>query len=256
MNNPNWLQILFIVLVFGGGAIQWVFRKLAEQRAIQQARSQAEREEMERLRTGRIEAPEQAAPETSVDLDAIAARRQSQLEELRRRQQASRRPTGAPVPGQSGANSGPAGRPTGRPMGKPTGRPTGRPVAGPFIFTPPEESSTNRRDRASVSEAQHAREAARASSKRTSALERGDAAALEPSALEQHDADHDLSEFAERVRREEADRKAAKQLRMDRRRTTIQGLVPSTPQQWRQAIIASEILAKPISQRPAAQQQG
>ena len=123
-NNINWIQVIFFLLIFGGGALQWAYRQFKEQRAKRQIILERERRAAEMLRTGRVEATASTqATSGPTNLEIVAARRQQQLEELRRRQQAARRgnapgtPPARPMPSagqQAGSRSQP--RPQPRPI--------------------------------------------------------------------------------------------------------------------------------------------
>ncbi len=236
MGNNNWMQILFIVLVFGGGAIQWVWRKLGEQRAIRQAKAEVERSQTERLRTGRTTAAPQAQAKTaSVDLESIAARRQRQLEELRRRQQAAKRPTGAAPP---------------RPQPRPTqASPSqARPQSRPGIQAP---KVPVQRPHPGQQQAEAVR------TKAKSSIDVSDIDGLPEkqfkelaTTLERHQGEHELSEFAERFHKERREDTAEAGRVASARALAFKSDVPLTRAEWRRAIIASEILAKPVSLRP------
>lgn len=228
MGNVNWIQILFIVLVFGGGAIQWVMRKLAEQRAVRQAKLERERAELERLRTGRVDEPAAEAAPTKPDLDTIAARRQRQLEELRRRQQAARRPAPA-TPRQTPAGGSPATRQ--RPgQSVPTARQRPLPSAGPAPIEAGEIDSGTTEHHSTIKAPRQTR----------SPEFKGRADGF---AAGEHDPQK-VSELAARF--EQQARKKPKGPAV-----IISDDVPRSAAEWRKAIIASEILAKPLSERPS-----
>lgn len=82
-----------ILLIFGGiSMLSWVLGKLREQAELKRARDEARRRREEELRTGRSgDAPDSMdARQTAARTRAqeLAARRQAQLEQLRRQQQA------------------------------------------------------------------------------------------------------------------------------------------------------------------------
>lgn len=81
-------QFWIFLLVFGFGAASWLIRQLQEQARIRQAKERAKRQYEEQLRTGRP--PEAATPASREPRlprpDDLIARRQAQLNELRRRQ--------------------------------------------------------------------------------------------------------------------------------------------------------------------------
>lgn len=123
----NNVQLIVVLLLMSFSALGFVFRKLMEYRQKRQHHQNVRLAEIERLRTGRAVEPasEHAAPPPMTPQQAraaeIAARRQAQLEELRRRRQGK----GAPfpvaqtpvtrIPGTSGPTV-PGTRPPTRPM--------------------------------------------------------------------------------------------------------------------------------------------
>jgi hypothetical protein len=133
-NNINWIQVIFFLLIFGGGALQWAYRQLKEQRAKRQIILERERRAAEMLRTGRVEATASTqATSGPTNLEIVAARRQQQLEELRRRQQAARRgnapgtPPARPMPSAGQRPGGQTGQQGGQMGGS---RPQPRPIPG------------------------------------------------------------------------------------------------------------------------------
>ncbi|HEX8878033.1 MAG TPA: hypothetical protein VF777_14890 [Phycisphaerales bacterium] len=76
----NNMQLVVILLVVGGSMLQWIFKTLAEQRAVRRARLEMQQRELEALRTGREPAPPMGVP--------AEFSREAELEELRRRAQA------------------------------------------------------------------------------------------------------------------------------------------------------------------------
>lgn len=113
------IQIVVFALIFGGSALQWIFRKLAEKAKQRELTMQQQRQREEMLRTGRGQAgpadAEQASPTavpaptslpTSADeakrrLQEIAAKRRAQLEQAARGGPAPRPAVPAPAPRQS-----------------------------------------------------------------------------------------------------------------------------------------------------------
>lgn len=113
-------QSLWIIfLAFGVSAASWVIGQLREQARRKRARNEAQRRYEEHLRTGRtIEEPPEAP--TISRAEEIAERRQAQLRELRRQQEASRgRPATVVIARQ------PAPPPTAPRTMRPTGLPPG-----------------------------------------------------------------------------------------------------------------------------------
>lgn len=269
MGNMSWFQIAMIVLVVGGGLMQWIGRQLAEQRAKRQILLERQRAESERLRTGRSDMAQAGpAPDTSMDLQAIAARRQQQLEELRRRQQAARRgPPGVPTAqrptGQqpTGQQRPPAQRPpqqrppqqrpgqqiptqaqrtSSTPSRTPPSRTPARPAPGrgpvaTQIQLPPERVASGGTARSTYEpqvRADAARMAGQQAMRSRTTAENQDIRAVETLSVQftRRDAERDLSAGLSTL--------AVKEL----------GL-PTTPQGWRKAIIISEILSPPVSMR-------
>ena len=100
------IQIAVFALIFGGSALSWLFRKLAEKSKQRDQTMQQQRQTEETLRTGRFEngraqAATQAAPlPTSTDearrrLQEIATKRRAQLERAARGEPS---PASAPAP--------------------------------------------------------------------------------------------------------------------------------------------------------------
>lgn len=90
MNNANYIQIIVLLLFVGFSVLSWVFRKLQEQAQVRRVQMERERRQMEMLRTGKPgeNEPPPAAPTSDAErLRDLAARRQAQLQELRRRAQ-------------------------------------------------------------------------------------------------------------------------------------------------------------------------
>lgn len=89
-NNPNYIHLIILLLFVGFSVISWVVRKLQEQAQIRRIQAERERRELEMLRTGRVrdaDAPPVATGGEGDRLRDLAARRQAQLQELRRRAQ-------------------------------------------------------------------------------------------------------------------------------------------------------------------------
>lgn len=133
--------VLIVVFVsMGLSALQWILRKLAEQRQLNEARRREAARQYEALRTGRATAPpsptDQSAPlpRPTTARDELRRRmeilaRQKQLEELRRRQQAAGR---APTPPQIPQ---PSARQPGQTIARLPG--AGPSSTGPIVAPPP-----------------------------------------------------------------------------------------------------------------------
>lgn len=141
--NQNNFQLVLFAAIFGLSILSWVVGKVREQAEIKRQRDAARRRMEEQLRTGRAEpAPSPTTAAQGMSAQELAARRQAQLQELRRQQAEKKRAAlGAtlpmPVPGGPGGLGGPggAGAPHARaPMprpAKPTVRPAGQAAATP-----------------------------------------------------------------------------------------------------------------------------
>lgn len=243
-NNINWFQIAMILLVVGGGLLQWLGRQIAEQRAKRQAILERERAESERLRTGRVQTSSvstRPGSNAAAELQAIAARRQQQLEELRRRQQAARRPTPTPAgtrPPTQRPLPGQRSTPT---QQQPTRTPARPPSRGPVqtqVPTPPERVASGKTARSSY-EPQDRADAARLAGQQ--AMRDRTASEL----LDVRDIESLSDQFA---RRDTAARKKSAQLP----KAALDIGLPTTPAGWRRAILISEILAPPVSMREQA----
>lgn len=123
-------QLIIIIAALSLSFLSWAYQKVRENQELKRAREAARRRYEEQLRTGREDEPSTVASSgTSPSLEELAARRQAQLQELRRQQQERARTQGASAgrnvgvrmgggvnaPGQPGAPAG-AGRP-GTPSG-------------------------------------------------------------------------------------------------------------------------------------------
>jgi hypothetical protein len=269
LNNP---QVIVVLLIFGGSALQWLLKTIAEQKAARQRQLEIEQRELELLRTGREAAPPMGVPREFS--------REAELAELRRRAQARADP-GMPMP-------------TGQPAGQPNpleillGLPPGSTSGG----TVPPRSPRNR----DIAAERRKRRETRGGTNRpapTSSQNRPDNVRSDTQRLDiQSDQDKfsDASR-AERVRsqneerarvdkiRREQDRRdtarseAAQQRRIAAahaateiasptpqtlsnapRRTSpikVQSL-PNSRASWRQALIVNEILNKPLALRSDA----
>jgi hypothetical protein len=131
MNTNN---LWFLLAVFGMSMLSWVIGKLREQAKIKAAKDAARRRYEESLRTGRV-ADEPAKPTAVAPRNQdLAERRQAQLRELRKQQEAGRGGTtvvARPAPAGGGAGPGMPGRVVIQRGGAPPGRPsTAKPQAG------------------------------------------------------------------------------------------------------------------------------
>lgn len=131
MQNP---QLYIFLLIIAFSVLQWIFRKVQEQRAIKKVEQAREREKLERLRTGRVESEQSRAPDTSSDpevavrtrLEELAERRRRQIEELRRRQAGGASASTTAAPPAGGQRQQTPVPPRMRPN-QPTARSTGSP---------------------------------------------------------------------------------------------------------------------------------
>jgi hypothetical protein len=80
----NWI---ILAIIIGASVISWVFRKIQEEAERRGRRDAQVRRELERLRTGREPGAEVESVDQMQRTQELQARRQAQLQELRRRQQ-------------------------------------------------------------------------------------------------------------------------------------------------------------------------
>jgi hypothetical protein len=95
--HPQFIAVLF---AFGVPTIARILKKLAEQSQKRDAAIKRERDEGERLRTGRVEPSEKPteSPSARATLEEMAAKRRVQIEELRQRRQQQMGSMGRPTP--------------------------------------------------------------------------------------------------------------------------------------------------------------
>jgi hypothetical protein len=120
-------QLILILIVMGFSVISWIANYLKEQSRIRAAKEEQRRRYEEALRTGRpAEAPVRSADPAA----ELAARRQAQLQELRRQQMEDRARQGGVVVTRTGPAQGGTTMPI--PPGAPGGGPA-RPGRGPVL---------------------------------------------------------------------------------------------------------------------------
>ncbi len=101
----SWIGLIVFFLMFVAPVLGKAWQKMQEKAAEKAAIDRAERRQDELLRTGRVSEPVQRTPHpqqqpqrtSRPSLEQLAAQRQAQLRELRRRQQQSARPAGTPT---------------------------------------------------------------------------------------------------------------------------------------------------------------
>lgn len=89
MQNQHLIQLIVIAVIAGLSGLSWLYRKVREQQALKRIEDERRRREEEILRTGRdpLARPQPAeAAEEHRRVQEIVARRESELQELRRRQ--------------------------------------------------------------------------------------------------------------------------------------------------------------------------
>ncbi|MBM4107931.1 MAG: hypothetical protein FJ255_03835 [Phycisphaerae bacterium] len=137
LSTQQWVNLLVVAMIVGFSAIGWVVRKLQEQAAKKRAIEEVERRRSELLRTGKDPAlGGPAGPpmtEQEARLREIAARRQAQLQELRRRAQARQQQEG---PGPVVVRAPTAGTPGRVPIPATVAQPVPRVVRRPSAARP------------------------------------------------------------------------------------------------------------------------
>jgi hypothetical protein len=231
----QWQNIVFLILVLGIPAISTIAKKLRDQHEAKRLRDEKERRRMEFLRTGRTAPTQAAAPPTAQPgtpaaarqrLQDIAARRQAQIEELRRRrQQASGQATSAPAPARPSAGgiapttsrqAPPTRMPAPqRPVAQ---RPAGAPQQGPSAQDIARRREMERRRKAQEAAKRQARRSAEQAQQARDAIP----VPPQPRSTEQvHTATPSGTSFVSKMRLED----------------------------WRRAIIMQEVLSPPVSMR-------
>lgn len=207
-NIPIHLIIFIILLAFS--AISWVYRQLKAQQAVKRIKDIEEQRQLEVLRTGRDPAAElqEDTGETQRQRE-LAARREAQLTELRRRAQERAR--------QQSHEPAPPTAPTSLPQHIPGS-------TGPTVSSSPPPSTVRipPRQTSRVQSQSQPLPAVRAKAKQS--------AAKVPIHATLHD--EPVIVKAPPV-------------------AVVQINFPRTPEEWRRAIIASEIMSQPLSIRQA-----
>jgi hypothetical protein len=247
-NPQQWLQLVVFLIILGGSFISWLFKQLAAKAEQKRRMDAAERRRLEALRTGRgLDEADLAAaapaevPSAAADRQReLAARRQAQLQELRRRQLERARQGGQP-PGQRPSPS--------------TGEPTRQtPLViipgstGPIVVErpgppprrspqPPGPYREAPRHPATVSAPPRPQARPEPRPKRDKASRQRQQPAPPPAAIEREKFIH-ISE-------------AAPQMEVARSPGPAVAVVvaPRTPEDWRRAILAREILGRPLAER-------
>lgn len=101
-NTQLWIRLIVLAFVFGGPVIGWVIRKIKEQAQLKLQREAEAQARVEALRTGKLDPVAQRQESNATgdaELESIAVRRKAQIDELRRR--AAERGTAAPRPPQT-----------------------------------------------------------------------------------------------------------------------------------------------------------
>ncbi len=109
MSTQQYFQLIAVAIIFGISFLGWLYRKLKEQAAIKRIEDQRRRREEEILRTGRDPHAAPPGPEVLEERrrqQEVASRRESELQELRRRQGARMGGPIAPGPGSAAPTSG------------------------------------------------------------------------------------------------------------------------------------------------------
>lgn len=206
------IQLIVILILAGFSGLSAIYRWLRAKQIAKEARDRAEQRQLETLRTGRDPATESHDTAESQRQRELAARREVQLAELRRRAQERARQQ---------ANE-PASRPT-----PPIAPPIPQHIpgsSGPTVPTrPPSPVRAAPRQTARVQSQSQPLPAVRAKQRQSA-----------PAPITAH-VDHLHDEVV--IPRTPA--------------PVIHASAPRTPEEWRRAILASEIMAKPLALREA-----
>lgn len=230
----NWYHLVGLIIIVGFSVISWLYRQLKEQSEKKRAKDMMVERQREMLRTGRDPGEQQTqmgpvGSEEDQRRREIATRREAQLAELRRRaqmrQQQGDRPI-APPP----ILSGPATTSSPSPPPVPRTRPMSAPLGSSGTTVPqrasmgPTPAPPARPSRTPVRPPQRAKPVKQFKIAKAPAP---------PPEIEGESSTHRL------VLEEASPRRTA---------VVIMG-TPSTPEEWRRAIIVNEILAPPLSMR-------
>lgn len=213
----NWLHLIVLVIVVGASVISWIYRQLKEQSEKKRARDQMEARQREMLRTGRDPVQEGgASTEEELRRRELAARREAQLAELRRRAMARQQGSGA-----RGSTA-----PTARVEGPPVEEARPEPARTAPTMTPVEIRPAERRPTMRPVQAKPVQRPAKQAKARTA----------RPYVPEPEPETHRLV----------MDEPVA------RRPVVVVPGVPQSPEEWRRAIIANEILSPALTLREGA----
>lgn len=247
--------IIFLIILAASG-IRWLLTQLAEARARKEAQEREQSRRDEILRTGRD--PDASpggllqADEANARLREIAARRQAQLRELRRRQtEADGSPAPAPidvlVPSAPTLAPTPPAPPPRRPM-----RPTVGPLPGPLNTGPTTPSTPPRPPRRAATPAPTPgrppvtpAEITRAESRRRNAEARAAAEARQRAQQAAIREDQEVQRERRRAAEAFARRPSTDPAPRRPQPVALRGITD-----WRAAFLAAEVLAPPVSLRP------
>lgn len=222
MGTQQYLQLIILAIFIGVSGLTWLYRQLKEQAATKRAEDARRRREEEILRTGRDPLRAPPTPEAREEqrrIDAVVARRESELQELRRRQ-AGARPTGSgEPPGILIQIPGTAGPIVVKPVPRPRPGPAPTRAEAPM---PQPRPGRQGRQRPPGAQRQTRKPAPRPSEPQPSPLvERSELMPTEP-----------------------AQPAPAPSL------VRALAAAPQTPDEWRRAIVLREVLAPPLGLRP------
>ncbi len=280
MGTNQWINLIVLVLVFGLPAIGHVAKKMIEKREELKRRQAAEVAKREALRTGQVQVQAQPTGSGGGQATAEAARKQAQLQEMRRRQQERLRQAAAQR--QRGSVPSPAQR-------QPTTRQTGQRPSQPSIRTQTPIQTQQRQIPQTVARGptRPTEQAARAPQARSSYSQDTPPAAPREdlrTRLERRERESDAAKAATKDRRKEgrtvprrSDRPSVHDTAWEKRRpdrssvhegawekdrddtfswdaVEEQGMAhllgrKMSPQDWRNAVVMQEVLARPVSLR-------
>lgn len=245
----QWLQYLIIILFLGFSALSWIVRKLQEQKAVKELRDRELRRQESFLRTGRQEERDSTAGhgppgEARSDIDRL--REIIAQEESRHTEKADSGSASSTPGGPITAELWPGGPVVVISQGGATTAPTS---SGPAPVRPapmtPAPTATSRRSPSVAPARTPSRPASNAPNKkrRRDGQDRSQSVPLD-------DHQRRAAVFRRQVEQEElSERRQIAQQQAAHLAAQARTLVPHTPEDWRRAIIASELLARPVSLR-------
>lgn len=244
------MQLIGFVLVVGLSALSWLFQKVAEQREKKRRVDLAEKRTLETLRTGREPTEGEVPPSVTSRQQELAAKRQAQLEELRRRQQERARQQTQPRPSATVELPRPRAP---QPAPGPTRPPRAQPPivfipgsSGPIVVTPRKPARPGPQARTPARPP--AQQVPRAGKRPAAAPRQRPSQRIAPAQPQERPAasastSHGLlSDINTQAPTAPVDLPTGQNMERGEN-------IPRTPGEWRRALVMREVLSKPLALR-------